>query len=305
MTILQVNRKRGHKFLVSGALFGFCMARITTCVMRIVWSTRPLNIRVGIAATIFVYAGVILLFVINLIFAQRIIRAARPGLGWNPIFSKSFILLYVLIVVTLVMLITSVIQTFYTLNSNTRRIDRDISLYAQTYYLSIAFLPIPLIIFGLVIPRKTRVEKFGSGRFRTKVVILLLSSSLLTLGSGFRTGTAYMNPRPRADPAWYHSKACFYLFNLTIEYVVVLLYVIVRVDMRFHVPDGSKGPGYYSGQQLKEAVANNGGQNGLGRIMTEGEVFDDAPEDEHSNPNSIPLQDRHRHDADKDVERGK
>ena len=301
MTILQVNLRRGHKFLISGALFGFCMARITTCVMRIVWSTRPTNIRIGIAATVFVYAGVVLLFVINLIFAQRIIRATHPRAGWNPLFSKIFIALYIFIAVTLIMLIVTVIQSFYTLNHNTKRIDRDINLYAQTYYCIIAFLPIPLIIITLVIPHKTRVEKFGSGRIRTKIIILLISSTLLTLGAAFRTGTSYRTPRPRNDPAWYQSKACFYIFNLTIEYIVVLLYVIVRVDMRFHVPNGSKGPGYYSGQQLKEAEVNGDGANGQPRIMTEEEVFDDAPGDDLSNKNSIPLEDRPR----QDVERGK
>lgn len=37
MTILLVNKKRGHTFVMSGMMFGFCMARMTTCVMRIVW----------------------------------------------------------------------------------------------------------------------------------------------------------------------------------------------------------------------------------------------------------------------------
>lgn len=300
MTILQVNLRRGHKFIISGVLFGFCMARITTCVMRIVWSTRPRNVRIAIAAQVFVYAGVVLLFVVNLIFTQRIIRALHPRFGWNPAFSRFFIALYVLIVLTLVMLITTVIQTFYTQNQNTKRIDRNINLYAQTYYCIVAFLPIPLNIISFLIPRRTRVEKFGSGRFRTKIGLLVLASMLLTLGATFRTGTAYKTPRPRDSPAWYHSKACFYLFNLTIEYVVVLLYVILRVDMRFHVPNGATGPGHYSGRNLKEAEANGGRKTGMDRILSEGEVFDDVPE-ETSNPNSIPLEDRHR----KNVETGR
>ena len=35
MTILQLNNRRGHKFLFSGMLFGFSMSRIMTCIIRI------------------------------------------------------------------------------------------------------------------------------------------------------------------------------------------------------------------------------------------------------------------------------
>ena len=271
MFLFKTNSKRGHKFLMSGMLFGFCMARIMSCILRIVWATRQLNIRLAIAAQVFVAAGVVLLFIINLIFTQRIIRAAHPNSGWHPAFAGFFYGIYVLIVVSLIMLITSVIQSFYTLNSNTRRIDRDILLYGQTVYAVISFLPIPLVIGGLVIPRKTRVEKFGSGRFRTKIAILLTAATILCLGAAFRAGTNYLTPRPATNPAWYHSKACFYIFNFTVEIIVILLYVVVRVDQRFWVPNGARAAGDYSKQAAEEK-----GTNEL-RIMPEEEVFDDAP----------------------------
>ncbi|KAL8882285.1 MAG: hypothetical protein Q9192_007609, partial [Flavoplaca navasiana] len=164
MTIFQLNMKRGHKFIMSGMMFGFCMARIVTCIMRIVWATRPRNVSIAIAAQIFVAAGVVLLFLINLIFAQRIIRAAHPNGGWHPLFHHFFTAIYVLIVIGLIMVITTNVQSFYTLNANTKRIDRAVILAVGTFYAIVSFLPIPLVIGGLVMPRKTRVEKFGSGR---------------------------------------------------------------------------------------------------------------------------------------------
>ncbi|KAI4202912.1 MAG: hypothetical protein LQ346_001885 [Caloplaca aetnensis] len=275
MTILQLNNKRGHKFLMSGMTFGFCMARITTCIMRIVWATRPRNVRIAIAAQIFVAAGVVLLFVINLIFAQRIIRAAHPHSGWHPFFSRSFTAIYVLIIVSLVMLIIANVQNFYTLNSHTKHIDRAIILYGGTFYAIVSFLPFPLVIGGLVIPRTTRVEKFGTGRFRTKIAILLTSAFLLSLGAAFRVGTNYKTPRPINDPPAYYNKACFYIFNFLVEIVVVILYVVVRVDRRFHVPNGSKGPGDYSGSNALE-LKERSVENSSGRVMSEEEVFDDV-----------------------------
>lgn len=307
MTILQLNNKRGHKFIMSGMMFGFCMARVTTCVMRIVWATRPRHIPIAIAANIFVAAGVVLLFVVNLIFTQRIIRAAHPHGGWHPFFKWFFRGIYIVIIISLIMLITANVQSFYSLNKNTKRIDHDIILYGQTFYTIISFLPFPMVLIGLVIPRKTRVEKFGIGRFRTKIIVLLSAAFLLCLGAAFRVGTNYKTPRPVNDPPKYFNKACFYIFNFTVEYIVIVLYVVVRVDLRFHVPNGSKQAGDYSGINglpKKEAdVASNSGKVSNGergsigerlsesarnsittklpnaaRIMSEEEVFDDVSE---------------------------
>ena len=274
MTIFQLNNRHGHKFVMSGMMFGFCMARITTCIMRIVWATRPTSVRIAIAAQIFVAAGVVLLFVINTIFAQRIVRASHQHSGWHPAFSHFFQAVYVLIVLSLCMLITATVQSSYTLTSNTRRIDHDIQLCGQTYYVFVSFLPIPLVIGGLIIPRKTRLDKFGSGRFVTKIAILLFSTTLLCLGASFRAGTNYKPARPLSDPAWYHSKACFYIFNFTLEIIVIILYVIVRVDNRFHIPDGSKRAGDYGGTNV---TPKDSERTTVRRIMTEEEVFDDAP----------------------------
>lgn len=280
MTILQLNMRKGHKFIMSGLLFGFCMARIVTNIMRIVWACYPTNARVAIAATIFVAAGVLILFLINLIFAQRIIRAAHPHFGWHRAIHYSFLVLYVLILLMLALVITATVDSFYTLNLKTRKIDADLQHTASTYFMAVSFMPIPMVIIGLIIPRKTRVEKFGSGRWRTKIWILLTSSVLLCLGASFRLGTAFKNPRPRDHPAWYDARWCFYFFNFTVEIIVVYLYLIVRVDRRFHIPNKSHGPGDYSRNQGEKK--NSERPSSGSRIMSEEEVFDDQEPTEKS-----------------------
>ena len=238
------------------------------------------------------------LFVVNLLFAQRIIRAAHPHSGWHPLFHWAFIAIYVLIVLTLIMIITSVIQSFYTLNANTKRIDRDIQLYGQTFYALVSFLPLPLVIGGLVIPRKTRLEKFGQGRWREKIAILATSAVLLCLGATFRVGVNYAGgKRPISEPANYQSKACFYVFNYVVEYIVVVGFVVVRVDRRFWVPNQSHKAGDYSRETgvvggKEEGMNGNAdgkvlthqetrGENALDRaITTEEETFDDMKPEE-------------------------
>ncbi|KAI9804888.1 MAG: hypothetical protein M1826_004850 [Phylliscum demangeonii] len=285
MTILQLNRRRGHHFIMSGVLFGFCMARITTCALRIAWACHAASVSLAIAASIFVSAGVLLLFIINLIFAQRILRAQHPRVGWHRATSAVFMALYFIVFVTLVLLIFHVVQSYFTQSTKTHRVDRNILIYGGTYFAFIAFLPIPLVLISLLVPRRHGTEKFGRrGRFRSKIYILLAAAATLSLGAAFRAGTTIKTPRPRAHPAWYQSKACFYVFNFTIEVLVVYLYAVVRVDLRFHVPDGASKPGDYRAGAL--TVANAGIHP---RVRTEEEVFDvegddnDRPTPAHAN----------------------
>ena len=282
MTILQLNLRRSHKFVFSGLLFGFCMARITTMVMRIVWANRPTNASIAIAAQVFTNAGVVLLFLVNLIFAQRILRASHPNTFWSRPMHFAFIFLYVLLVASLCVLIALTVVTFYTLDPSLRMVARDLQWYGQSVFLFICVLPLPLLAGNFLIKRKQALDKFGSGRHRTKVAVLASSAALLTLGAAFRTGTNFLPPRPREDPAWYQSKACFWVFYFAIEVVVIWLYVAVRVDRRFHVPNGSKGPGAYSRGKSAKEVIGAAEDEGVGRtetrIMTEEEMFDEDKE---------------------------
>lgn len=180
-------------------------------------------------------------------------RARHPHIGWTKPFKILIPPVSVgLTVIGLIMVITVVIQTFYTLNPNTLRIDRDVQLAVLCWFTFVAFLPIPIVLAMLALPRRTYIDKFGAGRFRTKIGLLLASSALLTLGAGFRCGTSFMPPVPRTATPWYFDKACFYVFDFTVEFLVVMLYLLVRVDRRFFVPDDAAGPGEYSGDVVHE-----------------------------------------------------
>jgi hypothetical protein len=264
MTILQLNLRRGHKFLLSGLLFGFCMARIVTMIMRIVWATRPTNIRVAIAASVFVSAGIVILFIINLLFAQRILRATHPHFAWHKFFSRTYTAFYVSIIVILAIIITVAVQSFYTLSKHTLNIDHTIQHVASCYFTAMAFMPIPFVLFAIIIPRHGHLDKFGSGRFRTKIFIILTSAFLLTLGAAFRTATQFYY-LPRNRPAWFDSKACFYCFNFVIELVVLFMYAVMRVDFRFWVPDSAKHRHTYQAERGR-----------ISAFYTDEEVMDEA-----------------------------
>lgn len=253
MTILQRNRRRGHKFVLSGLLFGFSMARITANVMRIVWATRPTNASIAIAANVLTNAGVVLLFVVNLILVQRVLRAYHPRLGWSRPVGLTFRFLYFSIAAAIIMVIIAVVYSFYTLDPTARMRIREVQLTGVVFLAALAFLPIPIGLAAGLVPSREPRDPFGQshpqGRARSlrfKLALVLFTSTLLTLGASFRAGTAFYQ-RPANNPAWFHSKPCYYCFNYTIEVICVFTYALLRFDRLFHIPDGSSAPGHYAG----------------------------------------------------------
>ncbi|KAK3073151.1 hypothetical protein LTR53_005533 [Teratosphaeriaceae sp. CCFEE 6253] len=254
MFLLKYNARKGRKFIICGMLFGFCFTRIFANTCRIAWSFYPRNVRIGIAAQVAVYAGIILLFLANLFFTQRIIRAQHPHFGWTKPFSVALPIIFGLVVATILALIVGVIYSFFTLNEFTLNAVHDIQLYGETLYAVVAFLPIPMVAASALARRHPnirdheRVDKFGSGSMRTKVVLVLASAVLLSLGACWRCATLYLPIRYTSDPhPWYFSKPCFYLFNFTIEWAVVAFWGLMRIDKRFYIPNGAKGPFSYGG----------------------------------------------------------
>ncbi|KAK3682903.1 hypothetical protein B0T22DRAFT_472201 [Podospora appendiculata] len=250
MYIFRTNRSRGHFFVFSALLFGFSCARAAALVFRIAWASRPTNASIAIAANIFTAAGVLLLFVINLLFTQRILRAYHPSFGWSKISYWGFGFFLFSLPALLVMLIITTIHSYYTLDVSARMTERNIQLFAGTYLAVLAFLPVPVLLAILAWPRSrtsAEIEHFGHGQMKTKIALVLFTSLILTFGAGFRIGANFAT-RPLGNPGWWHHKACYYCVNYVIEIIVVYTYTLVRFDRRFHVPNGSSTPGHYSGR---------------------------------------------------------
>ncbi|KAF1959952.1 hypothetical protein CC80DRAFT_440166 [Byssothecium circinans] len=263
--IFITNKQRGHKFNFSGALFGFCAIRIVTMSLRIAWACYPRNVSLGIAAQVFVYVGTIILYICNWFFAQRIVRAQHPRFGW----SKPYRVLHrgavVCMILCLFLLIVGAIQQCFTLDANTLRIDRNLQLTGQTYFAVFTIAPIVAVTLSLIVPR-SHVDKFGAGRMKNNIAILLIAAAILAVGQIFRVVIAWLpatslrnaQGRPNDTP-WYYSKACFYTFNFTTEILVAMAYAVVRIDLRFHVPDGCKGPGDYQAKRQSKFKVNIAG----------------------------------------------
>ncbi|KAF5618757.1 hypothetical protein F52700_12277 [Fusarium sp. NRRL 52700] len=231
MTIFQKNRRRNHKFILSGVMFGFCMARTLTLVLRIAWANRSHNVRLAIAANILVNAGILLIYIINIILSQRILRAKQPRIGWNPVLRISTKILYCLIPGALIMVIVSTVVQLYSPSPQVHASCRDVLLAAVTFLLVFTCVPIVQLAAAMLLPRHNDEETFGAG--------------------SFKAGSLWSPPRQLYNPAWYHSKACFYAFNFMLEILILCVLTFGRIDKRFYIPNGSTKHGDYSRTTLE------------------------------------------------------
>ncbi|KAH8732599.1 hypothetical protein GQ44DRAFT_670152 [Phaeosphaeriaceae sp. PMI808] len=267
--IFRSNKGREHKFVFNGAILGLCKIRVITMALRMAWTYHPRNVGLGLAANIFVYVGTIILFAINWFFVQRIVRAQHQRLGWSTAYRIFHRGALVVLVVSLIMVILANVWQFYTLNENIFRVLRALQLTGQTYFTVFSFAPAVLVLISVLIPRND-IEKFGAGRLSINISILLFAVTVLTIGQLFRCVVLWIPQTPVRGPTgrlveapWYLHKICFYVFNFVTEVLVVIMFAIVRVDIRFHVPNGSRMSGDYSGRNSRanlhssDQISNN------------------------------------------------
>ncbi|KAM3065699.1 39S ribosomal protein L16, mitochondrial [Clarireedia jacksonii] len=246
ITLFFRNRRRSHKFIVSWVLNVFCLIRLITCGTRIAWSKNPSNTRLAIAAQVFNNAGSIIIYIVNLLFAQRILRARQPRVGWNKGLGVLMKGIFVGVVGSLVMGITGLVISINTHDVGTLRAIRDVGLASTTWVVVVTVIPFVLLGLAYGLPAAEDAENFGEGSIGAKTTVLLITSGLAMVIAGFKAGTTWESPRLVSDPAWYDGKAAFYCFGFMLEVVIIATFTLSRVDKRFYVPDGCHGPGDYT-----------------------------------------------------------
>ncbi|KAF3310391.1 hypothetical protein TWF173_009855 [Orbilia oligospora] len=243
--IFRGNLSKGHKFKLSIFMIGFSMSRVVTLSLRTAWSFKPTDVDLAIANQVFNAAGVIALYILNLMFCHRLFRARHPSVEHGKrrkIFYGSFAAIYVVIGCTFVLVISTTIWSFFTQDTKLLMKFLTIRKVGGTILAVIAFLPFIIVPIALFTPHKgvetsLGVERRAEGGFWLKGLIILVGAFFLAFGAGFRAGVAYTPPRLRFNPAWYHSRAAYYVTYFVFEYIVVLWFTVMRVDQRFSVYD--------------------------------------------------------------------
>ncbi|KAI8268930.1 hypothetical protein K4K58_003359 [Colletotrichum sp. SAR11_239] len=212
--IYRANAKRGHKFLLSDLMFDFCMVRNVTCIMRIIWAFEKARV-VILIALIVQFGGVATLFFIFSV----------PAV----IFNNS----------------TALGVSFYHIEDQDR-VDTALNVLKAgvSWIMLLAILPVVAVLFAAVIPGP-KPERFGVGDTHQKIAVLMIGAILLIAGHAVRL-TSILNPEPPDSTDKLLSKEVFYTTGFMLEILVVVFYAVIRIDLLFHVPNGSSQPGDYS-----------------------------------------------------------
>ena len=237
----------------------FCFTRILATIIRIAWACHPNSVRLDIAEGVIVEASIVLLYLANLVFAQRLLRAQHPRFGWTKSCSVAFLAAFGLAFTAIIHIVVALIASYYSADSPTLNAILAVHRFGSTVLAVVALVPLTVVLASSLARRhfkKTQtIDKFGEGSMRTKVIIVLVSATTLSLGAWYRAGTVLARPVPAfsnphalqaAPQPAYLSKGCFYVFNFTLEILVCFGWIIVRVDKRFRIPDGAQGPFSYA-----------------------------------------------------------
>lgn len=146
----------------------------------------------------------------------------------------------------IVVQIASIIALFFSVGDETRlNAFEGVLKFGSSYNLFLVTFPFIVISVACAIPGP-RPERFGKGSLRVKTSLVMLASILLATGATIRS-YAFFNPRLPVNDDVLYGKPIFYTTQFMLEIIVVALYALLRFDLLFHVPNGSSGPGDYSG----------------------------------------------------------
>lgn len=198
------------------------------------------------------------LFAVNLFFAQRLVRAMHPSVGWHPVFSYfSLALIFSVPVVTVLNIIVISVSFFSAGQAERLHTAEKLLKLGSSWNMMLATMPLVWMFLASAVPGLPP-ENFGTGQFRPKATLLVFSAVTLAAGAAVRLA-ALLNPESPAAMSTLFSKPVFYGTQFLLELVTVAAYAAFRVDSLFHVPNGASGPGQYCAKKM-----GGGGEKGGG-----------------------------------------
>lgn len=221
-------RKR-ERYGISLFLFLFALQRIPAYILLIVSNFQTGEVAIAVAAGTLIEVGIVLLYLANLVYVAAVIRAGTGQHTWLKILQVA---LYITTVVAVVMSVVGVVVVIFTADEKVL----DNCLYVRravaTFFLALAIAPLGLLIAAYFGHRK-RLFRVVRETW-VDLAITAAAALLCMLVSGFRTGIIWQEPGFGTDLEWYQTRASFYALQLAPEILLMVMYMLVRVDKRFH-----------------------------------------------------------------------
>ena len=181
-------------------------------------------------------------FAVNLVLAQRVVRAMHPSFGWGLGFTIFSQFLIFSIPAVIAMNAVSVSVNFFSVDLVQREVTEELLMFGSSWNLMLAAMPLVWVFFATAIPGP-RVENFGVGEFRSKTSLLVFGAITMSVGAGVRLAISLNGPNSTSPLS---GKIVFYMTGFLLEIMTVAAYAYFRLDLSFHIPNGSIGPGAYS-----------------------------------------------------------
>lgn len=203
------------------------------------------------------------IFAVNLFFAQRLVRATHPSIGWHPAFSIFSLFLIFSVPATIAMNIVALSVSFFSVGKPDQLRATELVLkFGVSWSMMLVVMPLLWLFLASANPGPPP-ENFSVGDFRAKASLLVFSAVTLAVGAAVRLA-AVVNPEGPDEMSLLFSKGVFYATGFLLEILTVAAYAFFRIDLIFHVPNGASQPGDYS--------LNSNGKGTESRLWTPNEI---------------------------------
>ena len=132
------------------------------------------------------YVSAAVIFAVNLFFAQRLVRAMHPSIGWHSGFSQLSLFLIFSVPAVIVLNIITLSVSFFSVGKLTQlRATEDVLKLGAAWNMMLAVMPLLWLFLASAKPGPSP-ENFGTGDFRAKAALLVFSSGTLAFGAAVR-----------------------------------------------------------------------------------------------------------------------
>jgi hypothetical protein len=177
----------------------------------------------------------------------------HPEIGFHPLFTGFTLFLAWSVPSVIIINIISLSVSWFSVGKEAQLTATETALkFGASWNVMLAVMPLVILLAAGAVPARRKPEKFGTGSLATKTALLGYASATLAVGAAVRAATI-LNPADPDTQDILFGKALFYTTGFMLEIFVVALYAVARIDLLFHIPDGSSKPGDYSRAQMMVA----------------------------------------------------
>jgi hypothetical protein len=234
--------KSKRTFVPQAMIMGFCIARVISMSLRIAWTVDVTSKNIAIASNIFLNAGVLLLYIVNMLLAHRFILTIFPQLPRKK--SAPFNLVTFVYVGSaiplLILVVVPGVQLFLTSKPSTIHTDRDILRFAQCYLTVFVSMTVIATIASWTIyfTASKKASGLHAGHVTLRAGILFGAGSLLVWIQAVKILQTFYTATPEtaASPPWFLRRPILYSGFFLPELLVVIIYAVASIRLRFQMP---------------------------------------------------------------------